>query len=203
MASRVQLMKRKGLIAPPKWLPQNVHYEVITGSVSYAVSSDTSDMDIVGFCIPPKEDVFPHLRGEIPGFGRQIQRFDVWQQHHIMDKEARQEYDFAIYSIVKFFHLAMENNPNMVDILFTPQRCILFCSSVAQIVRDNRKMFLHKGCYQKMRGYSYASLSKLGNRATAMETEKKTPKNIKDILSKINPSDLQHLAEEKNNRNLI
>jgi hypothetical protein len=28
MASRVQLMKQKGLIAPPKWLPQNVHYEV-------------------------------------------------------------------------------------------------------------------------------------------------------------------------------
>jgi predicted nucleotidyltransferase len=167
MSSRVHLMKQKGLISPPKWLPANIHYEVMTGSVSYACSSDTSDMDIVGFCIPPKEDVFPHLRGEIPGFGRQNQRFDVWQQHHIMDNEARQEYDFSIYSIVKFFHLCMENNPNMVDILFTPQRCVLFCSSVAQIVRDNRKIFLHKGCYQKMRGYSYAQLHKIGTKSNA------------------------------------
>jgi uncharacterized protein len=96
MASRVQLMKQKGLISPPKWLPQNIHYEAIVGSVSYGASSDTSDMDVVGFCIPPKEDVFPHLRGEIYGFGRQTQGFDVWQEHHIMDKEARQEYDFSV-----------------------------------------------------------------------------------------------------------
>lgn len=173
MASRVQLMKQKGLISPPKWLPANIHYEVMTGSVSYACSSDTSDMDVVGFCIPPKEDVFPHLRGEIPGFGRQHQRFNVWQEHHVVDQEARQEYDFSIYSIVKFFHLSMENNPNMLDILFTPQRCVLFCSSVAQLVRDNRKLFLHKGVYQKMRGYSYAQLHKIGTKANSSNPKRR------------------------------
>lgn len=167
MASRVQLCKNKNLIHPPKWLPSNIHYEVITGSVAYAVSSDTSDMDIVGFCIPPKEDVFPHLKGEIQGFGTQKKRFDVWQEHHITDAETRQEYDFSIYSIVKFFHLAMENNPNLVDILFTPQRCVLFSSAVAQIVRDNRKQFLHKGSYHKMRGYAYAQLHKIGTKSNS------------------------------------
>lgn len=161
MSSRVQLMKQKGLIAPPKWLPQNVHYEVIAGSVSYGISSDTSDMDVVGFCIPKKEDIFTHLAGEIPGFGRQIQRFDVWQQHHIMDKEARQEYDFSIYSIVKYVQLAMENNPNILDSLFTPHRCVLFCSSVAQIIRENRRTFLHKGSYQKFKGYMFSQLHKI------------------------------------------
>lgn len=176
MASRVQLLKQKGLIAPPKWLPQNIHYEVMTGSVSYAVSSDTSDMDITGFCIPPKDDIFPHLRGEIPGFGNQIQRFDVWQQHHIKDKEARQEYDFSIYSIVKFFQLAMENNPNMLDIIFTPQRCVLYCSSIAQIVRDKRKLFLTKNSYHKLRGYSYAQLHKIGTKSNSSN-----PKRQADI----------------------
>jgi len=191
MASRVQLAKNKELIHPPKWLPQNIHYEVITGSTSYAVSSDTSDMDIVGFAIPPKDDIFPHLRGEIPGFGKPHQSFNVWQQHHVQDGE--QEYDFTIYSIVKFFNLAMENNPNMVDILFTPQRCVLYCSQIAQIVRDNRKLFLHKGSYHKMRGYSYAQLNKIGNKN--IEIEKKTPKKIKDILSKIDIKDLKFLGE--------
>lgn len=167
MASRVQLMKQKGLIAPPKWLPQNVHYEVIMGSVAYGVSSDTSDMDVYGFCIPPKEDVFPHLRGEIPGFGRQIQRFEQYQEHHIMDHEARQEYDFSIYSIVKYFHLCMENNPNMCDSLFVPQRCVLYASKIGQMVRDNRKIFLHKGSYHKFRGYAYAQLHKIGTKANS------------------------------------
>lgn len=167
MSSRVQLMKQKGLISPPKWLPQNIHYEVIAGSVSYGISSDTSDMDVVGFCIPKKEDIFPHLRGEIPGFGRQIQRFDVWQQHHIMDKEARQEYDFSIYSIVKYVQLAMENNPNILDSLFAPQRCVLFCSPVAQIIRENRKTFLHKGSYQKFKGYMFSQLHKIEQKANS------------------------------------
>lgn len=161
MASRVQLMKQKDLISPPKWLPQNIHYEVIAGSVSYGISSDTSDMDVVGFCIPEKQVLFPHLAGEIPGFGRQIQRFEVWQQHKIMDNEARQEYDFSIYSIVKYVQLAMENNPNILDSLFTPQRCVLFCSSVAQIIRENRRTFLHKGSYQKFKGYMFSQLHKI------------------------------------------
>lgn len=176
MASRVQLAKNKNLIHPPKWLPANIHYEVITGSVSYAVSSDTSDMDIVGFAIPPKEDLFPHLHGEIQGFGTQIQRFNQWQEHHVIDRESRKEYDFTIYSIVKYFQLCMENNPNMVDTLFTPQRCVLFCSPVAQLIRDNRKMFLHKGSYHKFRGYAYQQLHKIGTKANSSN-----PKRAADI----------------------
>jgi hypothetical protein len=31
-------------------------------------------------------------------------------------------WDFQIFGIVKFFQLAMENNPNVVDALFTPRR---------------------------------------------------------------------------------
>ena len=101
MASRVSMMTKKGLAHPPKWLPQNIHYEVIMGSVAYGVSSDTSDMDVYGFAIPPKECVFPHLSGEIQGFGRQKKRFEQYQEHHLMDKDSNKEYDFSIYSIVK------------------------------------------------------------------------------------------------------
>lgn len=200
MASRVQTCKSKDLIHPPKWLPDNVHYEVITGSVSYGASSDTSDMDIVGFCIPPKEFIFPHLAGEIEGFGTQKKRFHQWQEHHVKDQ--KQEYDFTIYSIVKFFQLVMENNPNMVDSLYVPQRCVLYCSSIAQMVRDRRQIFLHKGSYHKFRGYAYASLGKLNNRSKAMETEEKTPSNIKKMLEKIDSTDLNLLEQEKKLRGL-
>lgn len=167
MSSRIQEANKKGLIQPPKWLPDNIHYEVITGSVAYAVSSDTSDMDIVGFAIPPKELIFPHLAGDIPGFGQQKQRFEQYQQHHVFDENKSQEYDFTIYSIVKFFDLCMQNNPNMVDTLFVPQRCVLFASKIAQHVRDRRKMFLHKGSYHKFRGYAYAQLKKIESKSNS------------------------------------
>jgi predicted nucleotidyltransferase len=165
MSSRLRLLHDRGLTNAPKWLPDNTHYEVITGSVAYGVSSDTSDMDVLGFAIPPKETLFPHLAGEILGFGTQRPRFDQFQQHHIECDD--KNYDVTIYSIVKFFQLCMENNPNMVDTLFVPQRCVLFCSSVAQLVRDNRRLFLHKGSYHKFRGYAYSQLHKIGTKANA------------------------------------
>ena len=67
--STLQRLTDRGLIKPPRWLPGNVQYETIMGSVAYGVSSDTSDVDVYGWAIPPKDDVFPHLRGEMPGFG--------------------------------------------------------------------------------------------------------------------------------------
>lgn len=64
-------LKNKNIIHPPSWLPLNTQYLTYNGSVAYGVSSDTSDCDIYGFTIPEKHLIFPHLAGEIPGFGRQ------------------------------------------------------------------------------------------------------------------------------------
>lgn len=156
-----QQLSEANLITPPKWLPSNIHYEGIAGSYSYGVSADTSDVDIVGICIPPKHQLFPHLNGEILGFGRQIQRFEEFQQHHIIDDE--QSYDIKIYNIVKFFQLAMDNNPNIIDILFLPTRCVTRITKVGEIIRKNRRLFLHKGSYYKFRGYAFSQLAKIDN----------------------------------------
>jgi len=163
----LQVLRDKKLVHPPKWLPDNIHYLAQVGSVSYGANIDNSDIDVSGFCIPPKELIFPHLAGQIEGFGIQKERFDQYQEHHIVDKERDQEFDFAIYSIVKFFQLCMENNPNMCDTLFVPQRCVLYSSKIGQLVRDRRKIFLHKGSYHKFRGYAYSSLHKIGAKANS------------------------------------
>jgi uncharacterized protein len=164
MSTVARLFARK-LVTPPRWLPHEVAYETIMGSMAYGVSSDNSDMDVYGFCIPPKAEVFQHLNGEIIGFGRPIKRFEVWQQHHVLDPSAHggkgRTYDFSIFSIVKFFHLAMENNPNMIDALFTPRACVLHSTPIAELLRENRKMFLHKGAWHKFKGYAYAQMHKM------------------------------------------
>ncbi len=162
MASVLQKLEQKKLITPPKWLPDNIQYETIMGSTAYGVSDDNSDVDVYGFAIPPKEDIFPHLRGEIQGFGRQRQRFNQYQQHHVMDKETRKEYDLTIYSIVRYLDLCMECNPNMIDSLFTPRRCVLFSTQLSEMVRDKRHMFLHKGAWHKFKGYAYSQIHKIG-----------------------------------------
>lgn len=161
MSSHVTKLEKQKLIHPPSWLCDNIHWEVITGSVAYGVSTDTSDMDVYGWCIPKKELVFPHLDGEILGFGKQKQRFEQYQQHGI--KTQNKKYDISIYNIVRYFHLCMENNPNMIDSLFSPRSCILFSTQVGEMVREKRREFLHKGSFHKCKGYSYAQMSKLKN----------------------------------------
>jgi predicted nucleotidyltransferase len=165
MPSTLDQLTKRGLIRPPSFLSDNVHYEVIMGSVAYGVSTDISDFDVNGFCIPPKKQVFPHLDGEIPGFGKQHQRFGVYQQHHINDPDALggkgRVYDITIYSIVNYFQLCMENNPNMLDSLFVPQDCVLHITKIGNMVRDRRRSFLHKGSWHKFKGYAYSQLHKM------------------------------------------
>jgi uncharacterized protein len=163
--STTQRLADRGLVKPPRWLPANVQYETIMGSVAYGVSSDTSDVDVYGWAIPPKDDVFPHLRGEVPGFGRPHERFAQFQEHHIRDPDALaghgRTYDLTIFGIVKFFQLAMENNPNVIDSLFTPATCVLHSTRVGNLVRESRRLFLHRGAWPKFKGYAYSQLHKL------------------------------------------
>jgi uncharacterized protein len=160
-------------VHPPSWLPDNLCYETMMGSVAYGVSSDTSDTDVYGICMPPKDMVFPHLAGEILGFGTQVKRFETWQEHHVTAHG--KSWDFQILGIVKFFQLAMENNPNIIDSLFTPRRCVLSSTAIGEYIREHRAEFLHKGAWHKFKGYAYSQLNKIktktptGKRAELVE----------------------------------
>ena len=141
------------------WMKDNIHYITVMGSTAYGVSTNKSDMDLYSFCMPPKEDLFPHLRGDIVGFGNakhNNDRFKIFQEHHIQDED--KEYDVNVYNIVDFFQLVMENNPNMIDSLYTPQFCVLHATRVAQMIREKRKMFLHRGAWHTFKGYAYSQL---------------------------------------------
>lgn len=157
-------LKTNNLINPPEFVISQIQYEVLMGSVAYGVSDDVSDMDIYGFCFPYKDMVFPHLRGDIQGFGRQKKNFEQYQQHHIFNPSNKRNYDLSIYNIIKYFQLCLENNPNMIDSLFVPQRCILHCSQIGDHVRANRKKFLHAGSYYKFKGYAFSQKNKMKNK---------------------------------------
>ena len=176
-------LSKQNAIHPPQWLPNNTVMMVIMGSQAYGVNNEDSDRDVYGICIPPKELVFPHLAGEIAGFGRQIQRFDVWSEHHIMDTSSNVEYDFAIYGIVKYFQLCMDNNPNMLDSLFVPRNCVIHSTQIAERIREQRKIFLHKGCWHKFKGYAYSSINKIGRRDSSGLTKFCSEKNIPETIS--------------------
>ncbi len=163
MSSIVQKLNKLGLLSAQQPFIFDTEYEAIMGSFAYGVSGNTSDIDLYAFCVPPKDYVFPHLTGYINGFGPSPQNFEVFQQHHIKIENEEKEYDIQVYSIVRMFHLCADGNPNMVDALFVPDRCVLLQSNIARLMRDRRRMFLHKGCYHRYKGYAYAQLKRLDN----------------------------------------
>jgi len=161
MGSHVQRLTKQGIIRPPTFLADNLHHEVMMGSVAYGVSNDSSDIDIYGWCIPPKDVIFPHLAGEIEGFGRQKRRFEQWSEHHVGERGSERTFDFTIYNIVKYFSLCMECNPNMIDSLFVPRRCVMHTTAIGEMVRNQRRRFLHKGAWHNFRGYAFSQMHKI------------------------------------------
>ncbi len=79
------------------------------------------------------------------------------------------EHEIRVYSIIKYFHLLADNNPNMVDTIFVPQHCITQMNAIGQLIRNNRHKFLHKGCYHRFTGYAHSQLHKM----SSMEREGK------------------------------
>lgn len=182
MTNILQKLSDKKAITPPRYVPGSLQYMTIMGSEAYGVGTDKSDRDVYGFCIPPKHIVFPHTAGYIQGFGRAPERFDQYQQHHILDEDTKCIWDFSIYNIVKYFQLCMENNPNMIDSLFTPQRCVLVSTKIGNLIRDCRRDFLHKGAWHKFKGYAFSQMRKMssqnrtGKRKEAVEKYGYDPK---------------------------
>ena len=159
----IQAVDRKLFQLNPdqKWIKSNLQYEVIMGSMAYGVSNDNSDVDIYGWCIPPKGYIFPHTQGYVHGFGPAPQNFEQFQLHHVQDPSKHAEYDFTIFSVVKYLSLVADNNPNIIDSLFVPQQCVTQCTSLGMIFRDHRKSFLHKGAWHRFKGYAYSQLNKI------------------------------------------
>lgn len=156
------------LITPPYWLPNNTQYLVLMGSHCYGLENKDSDFDYFGFCVPPREFYFPYDSGYIIGYD-ELPEFISWNQHHIIYNN--HEYDFNILSITHYFKLLTKNNPNIIDSLFVPQSCVSHCTTLAQLVRDNRKIFLHKGLWDSFRGYAYTQKTKMINRNSKSRQE--------------------------------
>ena len=131
----------------------------MVGSVAYGVSDDLSDYDVNGFYIPAADKLFPHLNGHLLGFDADPKCPKCYQNHHVFDNG--REYDLNIYSITQYFKLCLDNNPNMVDTLYTPRECVLHSTAVSEMVRERRDLFLHKKCWPKYKGYAYQQLHKM------------------------------------------
>jgi hypothetical protein len=120
----------------------------VAGSRAYGLDTETSDTDIVNVVVPPLEKMFPHAFGKIPGFAH----FDYHST--VAVKNHKEEGDETTYDIVRFFNLLAKSNPNVVEILFFPERCWSETSEGWKTLVENRDLFITKKLKLTFVGYA-------------------------------------------------
>jgi predicted nucleotidyltransferase len=139
------------------WIKDNTVLLVRHGSHAYGTNVATSDEDFKGIAIPPKE----YFLGSARKFDQSI-------------LEAPNP-DTVIYDIRKFFMLAAECNPNIIEVLHTDPSDHLMVDSIGQVILDNKNAFLSKKIKHTFMGYAVSQIGRI-------ETHKKWIMNPRTTL---------------------
>lgn len=136
---------------------QRLILKCIAGSHSYGTNIETSDIDIRGIFIAPKEYYL--------GFSRNVEQ--------VSSKEPN---DTVYYELKKYMQLAANANPNILENLFCRDKDILFITKQGELLRANREKFLSKKCMHTYSGYAFAQLKRIKtHRKWLLNPPKKKP----------------------------
>ena len=114
-------------------------YLVIRGSHAYGTNVETSDTDYAGVFIQSLDDILGNT------FKEQIND----------DKN-----DTVIYEVRRFLELLASNNPTVLELLNTPEDCVIYKDPIFDIVLENRDKFITKVCAKSFGGYAKQQISK-------------------------------------------
>lgn len=123
------------------WITQNTLLVVKHGSMAYGTNIASSDEDFKGVTIPTKEYFFGSLK--------------AFEQAELKDP------DTVIYEIRKFFNLAMDNNPNLIETLHVDEGDIVHISKLGEKLIEHRNEFLSKRAKYSFAGYAIAQLKRI------------------------------------------
>lgn len=136
-------------------------FKAIVGSQSYGTSTPTSDIDYKGVYIQDRNDILG---------------FKYKEQITVTDDE-------VYYEVRRFIELLRTANPTMLELLYSPEECIIETSPQFQLIRDNRDKFLTKKCLKSFGGYAVAQIKKAEGLDKKMnwEKDKVTRKDLLDF----------------------
>lgn len=112
-------------------------FEAISGSRSFGLATENSDTDIRGVYYLPKEEFFG--LNYIPQISNETN-------------------DITYYEIGRLVELLQKNNPNILEMLASPEECILHKDPLMDLLRTED--FLSKLCKDTFAGYAISQIKK-------------------------------------------
>ena len=128
-------------MSEPFW-DTNLIYKVVSGSRAYGLDTPESDLDVRGVCIPPRQQLLG------------LSRFEQWEHR---DNGT----DVVIYGLEKFVRLALACNPNIIEMLYTAPRHVLFVNDYGQRLLDHRHLFLSRQARRTFANYAVSQLRRI------------------------------------------
>lgn len=123
------------------WMKHNTVFLVRHGSHAYGTNTPTSDEDFKGIAIPPKQ----YFLGSMVKF----------------EQAELKEPDTVIYEIRKFFNLAADCNPNIIEVLHTDPSDHIMVDPIGEIILNHKNDFLSKKVKHTFSGYAVAQLKRI------------------------------------------
>lgn len=163
-----------------KDLIKNKILEFNVGSYLYGTNTEESDRDVCGIFMPNIEYVL--------GFKR-CEEIDCSIKDKVEGKNTKDAVDKKYYEFRKFIKLALENNPNILEMLFVNQSNLIYLHEIGARLISNRLLFPHRGLKQKFLGYASSQKHKM----IIKKDNYYDLRNTIDYLSKFNSQKL--LAE--------
>ena len=147
-----------------EYLEQNglILFECIVGSQAYATNIETSDID--------KKFVYILPQDYILGTGY-VEQLNVTK-------------DYTGWEIKRFLELMGSSNPTVLELLNTPEDCIITKHPLFQYVLDHKADFITKGCRNSFAGYAVQQIQKARglNKKQNWEKDKMTRKDVLDFV---------------------
>lgn len=126
----------------PTWLDAGTLYSIKHGSHAYGTATPTSDLDIRGLCCPPPRCTHGWLT-----------QFEQYEQ--------KGDPDIVIFDVRKFFRLAADCNPNIIEMLFVDGSDVLIAAPEAQLMLARRREFLSRKARMTFAKYAIGQLKRI------------------------------------------
>lgn len=125
------------------WLKKNTIFLTVVGSQSYGLATPESDYDFKGIAIPPKQFFF--------GIQNKFEQAEF----------GKPDPDCCIFNLQKWLSLAVENNPSVIEILWTDPEFYIITSKYWDKIIEHRDSFLSKNVRWRFSGYGISQLKKM------------------------------------------
>jgi hypothetical protein len=123
------------------WLPAHTIFLTQAGSHAYGTNIASSDMDIRGIAIAPRNYYLGFLE--------------------VFEQAESKEPDFVVFELKKFMKLATEANPNVLELLWTAPENHLVVTTAAETLIANRELFLSQKAKHTFSGYAMSQLKRI------------------------------------------